>query len=230
MLLFKNRYFFTFLFLCVLLIDIVTKLYLPPFPYRVVSKPLVVLLLLVYFIVNAKRIPVVKYKVMIVALIMFALGDLFLIYTNYTFSFIIGMLFFVAGKIMYCIRFSTNKDFSINRIIPFFIGCFSYIVLLISLVYDNLKILFLPVLVYIFITLLAFLMAFIRKRAVNTESYYMVFFGVFLFILADSLVLIDSFYNPNILFSDAGIMLFYGAAQYLIIMGITHEKYFKMVY
>lgn len=230
MFLFKNRYLFTFLFVSVLLIDILTKLYLSTCPYRFISKPLVILSLLGYFIVNAKRTPVIKYNVVLVALIMLVLGDLFLIYTNYVISFVVGMLCFVTAKIMYCLRFSTSKDFNVSRVIPFFIGCFAYIILLISMVYDNLNVMFLPVLVYMFISLLAFLMAFLRKEAVNVESYYMVFFGMLLFILADSLVLIDNFYNSDVLFIDAGVMLFYGASQYLTIMGITHEKYFKMVY
>lgn len=219
----RNTTIFTILYFGILLLDILVKFNLPAMPYRFVTKPLVMLSLIAYYGVNMTVLSVKKHKFMLTALIMFLIGDLFLIFKGMIFLGL-GMLFFLNGKLFYALRFLNNKDFSIKRALPFLGICTVYIVFIMSYVYTSLNVFFIPVVIYLFVALIEFLFACLRFEHVNRNSYYLVFFGVICSIFSDTAVLMNHFSNFVDLDIKGVVMVSYGVAQYLIVRGVVKEK------
>lgn len=223
-LLFKKSKTFAVVFFAILLLDIIVKHTLPAFPYRYFSKPLVVLLLLAFYIINTQEKFKFRRILVVCALLLFLAGDLSLIKGNFDNIFlIIGISFFVLGKAFYCFRFLHSKEFKIRRLLPFFVICFLLVITLLFLIFDNLGEMMIPVLIYFFIALMMLLLAYLRKDVVNKTSYKLVLLGAVISIFSDSVTAIKEFYI-DIPYQEIMIMLFYGISQYLIITGLVIEK------
>lgn len=221
--LFKNRTYFTILFFTILCVDIIVKLYVEQFPYRYFSKPMIMGSLIVYYGLNNTETSKWRKRYFYIALSSFLLGDILFITYEITVLYIISILLFIVGKLFYTFRFSNQRDFSLVTLFPLFIGCFIYMIGIMMLVIDNLKAFFLPTLIYLFASLIVILFAFLRKDEVIYKSYILVFIGVVIAIISDSITLIQSFYNPYFPYHKTLIMLFYGASQFLIVYGIVEE-------
>lgn len=193
-------------------------------PYRYISKTLVLVFLLFFYLINQKETSKKHFWFMTIALVSFLLGDWLLINPKNTTLFATGMMFFIIGKLFYAFRFSNQRDFKLSRLMPFLVVCFLYILWLMDLIYDNLHQLFLPVLIYFFASIIVLQFAFLRKYDVNKSSYFLVFIGMILSMASDSITALKTFYVPNFAYEKVTIMLFYGIAQYLIVLGIVKEK------
>jgi len=220
--LFKNKTYFFVLFTVILLLDIIVKICLENFPYRYISKPLVLLLLITFYLINNKGPRKNKFLYVLLGLIVFLIGDIFVInHTNKVF-FICSMLLFSLGKLLYCLNFSNVKEFNLSRLIPFLLFCFIFIVVIFRLVYENLGSYFIPVMSYFFISLLLALFSFLRKNATTITSYRIVFLGILFFLVSETVMVIKTFYH-EIIFQDFIVMFTYGFAQYFIITGLLLE-------
>ncbi|WP_299887581.1 lysoplasmalogenase family protein [uncultured Lacinutrix sp.] len=224
---FKNKTFFTTLFFAILLLDIFVKLNLEAIPFRFITKPIIVGSLIIYYLLNNQEEHRRRFIYMCIALSSFLIGDILLIFYEITNAYIIGILLFIIGKLFYAFRFSNEKDFNLTSLMPYFIICFIYMVLIMLLVIDNLGDFFIPAMVYLFASLIVILFAFLRKNEVIKSSYLLVIAGVFTAVVSDSISLIQSFYYENFPFHEILIMLVYGISQYLIVMGITNERKIK---
>lgn len=220
---FSNTLIFTLLYFAVLLLDILVKISVVEFLSRYIIKPLIVILLIVFYLINFKDKRDNNFYYIMIALGAFLIGDIVLIDTYSGFMYIIGMLLFTIGKLFYAMRFSNTRDFKISRLVPFLIVCFGYTLWIMNLIYDNLGDFFIPTLIYLFITILLLLLSFLRKNDVNDLSYYLVFVGVLFSVVYDSITAISSFYNPDLPYQEITIMLFYGISQYFIVLGIVKE-------
>lgn len=199
------------------------KLNFDYFFYRFVTKPLVIISLMIYYLLNHKERLVKRKIFMTLALLSFLFGDIFLLlYENFVF-YIIGIVFFVAGKFLYALRFSNQQDFKLYLLVPFLLITFLYMVFLMDLVYDKLGNFFIPVMIYLFACLIILLFAFLRKNEVKLMSYILVLIGILFFAASDTIVVLQQFYNPNILYHKITTMLFYGLAQYFIVLGVVRE-------
>ena len=167
--------YFSIVFFTFLALDIFVKLQLDAMPYRYISKSIVLLLLILFFIKNHKEKSRKHFRFMILALICFLVGDWLLIETKNTTLFASGMMFFIFGKLFYVLRFSHQRDFRLSRLFPFLVICFLYIAGLMNLIYDNLHQLFIPVMIYFFASIIVLQFAFLRKDDVNGLSYLLVF-------------------------------------------------------
>lgn len=229
---FNNTIKFTILYSVVLVLDVVVKIVfsLDNVTYRFFTKPLVIITLLVFYMLNSKDKNSKKHKFMVVALVLYLMGDLFYIIKNNLF-FTIATLFFAFAKVFYILRFSNGNDFKIKRIVPFLILCFLYIIFIMFFVYENLGDSLYSTVVYVFIMLLTFLFALLRKGAVNRKSYILVLFGVAVSVLTDSVAVLEMFYHKYKMYNNVVSMVLYGVSQYLIVLGIVSEveiKYRKL--
>ena len=220
---FTNIYKFSIVFFLILVIDIYMKLNFNFFPYRYISKSLIVLTMIGYYLFNHKENSQLQFRFMLAALCFFLLGDVLLILYEYTIIYIIGIFCFILGKTFYVFRFTNQRDFKILHLLPFLLLCFLYMSLLLNLTYDSLGAFFYPVLIYLFIAMIVVLFAILRRGAVILKSYYLVLAGVMFSALSDSITILQSFYDPNLPFHEVSIMLFYGISQYLIVRGIVEE-------
>jgi len=220
---FRDKRYFTVIFFLILGIDLYVKLSLPPMPFRYMSKPLVMLLLLGFYLCHQKEKEKKKFWWTIIGICCYFLADIFLINHLSNVSFILGMVMVIVGKSFYSLKFSHTADFKLGRLVPFLLVIFAYMSILFSFIYDNLGIFFIPVLFYFFVSLLMGQMAFLRKDVVNFKSYIMVLAGVELLVVGESVMALKMFYD-DIPYQDIIVMLFYGLAQYLVISGLLKEE------
>ncbi len=220
----RNNILFTVVFFIILSLDIYVKLNFNGMPYRLITKPLVMLLLIGYYYLAKRESSIKKNRLVIIALFLFLFGDIAFIFYEYQVIYILGLVLFILGKIFYILRFSNQSDFKLASLLPFFTVCFVYMLVIMFLVIDNLGNFFIPTLIYLFACLITILFAFLRKNEVNRESYVFVLIGVFFMVICDSISLLQSFYNPDLPYHEILIMLFYGISQYFIVLGIVNEK------
>lgn len=218
---------FTIVFFVVLLIDVLVKLYCPIYPYRFVSKPFIVLLLLGYYFKNRTGIDKKKHAWMFLGLSSFLIGDLLIInHTNMVFLGL-SLLFFSIGKIFFSFNFSHKNDFDVLRLVPFSIIMFTYAVFLIGIVLNGLKEFLVPALVSFFLSLLMFQFAYLRKGVCSKKSYMYVFIGVMIYIISESMMAIKTF-KQDLPFEDFFIMMFYGISMYYIVLGVIFGQQYKV--
>ncbi|WP_082041704.1 lysoplasmalogenase family protein [Lacinutrix sp. Hel_I_90] len=221
--LFKNKINFAILYFSILFIDIVVKLYLEAVPFRYLSKPLVVGLLLIYYTLNNNETSKWRKRYLYSALLCFLIGDVLFITYEITTLYITAMALFIVGKMFYAFRFSNQRDFRIVTLIPLFSICFIYMIGIMLLVMNSIGAFFTPILIYLFASLIVVLFAFLRKDEVIYRSFVLVLIGVVMAIFSETIVLLKSFYNPNFTYHNTLIMLFYGISQYFVIHGLVEE-------
>ncbi len=220
----KNKISFIIIFVTILILDLVIKDTLDNILFRYLSKSLIMISLIIFYLMHQKEKQKRSLYIMCIALFSFLLGDMFLINYEDIIFYILGVFLFICGKLFYVFRFSNQKDFKLSNLLPFLGLSFIYMFFIMHLVIDNLGSFLLPVFIYLFICLMLLLFSFLRKNAVNSTSYLLVGIGVLLSVINDSVTVLQSFYDPNIILHyDVFVMLMYGVSQYLIVLGIIKE-------
>jgi uncharacterized membrane protein YhhN len=163
-------------------------------------------------------------KILLGALLFSWIGDVILLFADKAeIYFILGLVAFLISHVIYIILFNKqNKpDVPKNKGV-FFIGLgfiLVYLATMLTILLPKLGDLQLPVIVYALTISTMLLYAFsgylIWKKPANT--YILV--GAIIFVLSDSILAMDKFYEP-IYKNSFFIMLTYLMAQYLIVIGI----------
>lgn len=223
--LFNNTLYFSALYALLFIIDSFVKVVFPASVFRYVTKATLIIALLYYFLLNNKENNESNVKLIVFAICGFLIGDaLITASVNSRHFLVLGVIFFGIGKILYSIRFSNTKDFNILKLMPFLLFCFSYMTIVMLLVYDTLGNYFIPVLLYLFIVMLTAQFAYLRRYEVNKKSYILVLIGVIFSMFSDSITILKEFYDQSIAYNQYTIMLFYALSQYFIIVGVAKEK------
>ncbi|WP_456439945.1 lysoplasmalogenase [Psychroserpens sp.] len=183
------------------------------------TKPLIVLSLLIFFFTRNQLLDNTIKTLMILALVFSLIGDVALLFDtinpNY---FIIGLASFLLAHAMYVSVFLKQRD-KTKKPLGFILLMLGYAALLFYVLKDGLGDLLIPVVIYMTVILSMSTSAFLRQKHNNITSYKWVFIGAILFMLSDSILAIDKFYQPLTL-SSIWIMLTYALAQYCIVIGI----------
>lgn len=217
-----KKAYFTIAYFLTLLLDLWVKVNLDSFPYRYFSKTLLMVLLIIYYKKNHTSNHKKNHLYTLLALVLFWAASIAVIDHVNDVRFLIGMLLFIMAKVMYCLRFTNYRDFSIIRLLPFLAGSFVLMVFVFSLIYNKLGFFLVPVLIYFFISLILFLFSYLRKNDVNNKSYNVVIVAMVLLILSEVIMALKTYYT-SLVFEDISVMLFYGIAQFLIVYGILIE-------
>ena len=190
-------------------------------PYRFLTKPLILISLIIYFGYRGRHLPQSVYFLMLLALFFSLLGDIFLLYDS---LFLIGLVSFLTAHLLYaslflkrCRRKPDGTFWSATTLL------FIYGATLFFVLKDTLGELQLPVIVYIVGILGMAVSAYGRKGSVNTKSFALVFLGALLFVASDSILALNKFMLPLPL-SHFFVMGTYAAAQYFIVAGILKEE------
>ncbi|WP_397363133.1 lysoplasmalogenase family protein [Olleya sp. R77988] len=223
---FKNTLVFSIVYILLYLLDSFFKNSETLFSCRYISKTLLSLSLLAYYLINTKQKDKHKKRLVVVALCCFILGDVFFITGNNgnVLHFIFASSLFIAAKVCYSLRFLNNEDFKITKLIPFLLFCFLYMSIIMTIVYNNLGSFFIPLLLYLFVVMLLMQFAYLRKSEVNNKSFWLVIIGVVFSMVADNIDILKMFYDPSIAYNKITVMFFHGLSQYLIIMGVLEES------
>ncbi len=175
------------------------------------AKPMLLTLLAVVYLASANK-PIFWY---VLGMFFCFVGDVLLMFKGANF-FMYGLAAFLLGHIVY-IKITASflpKDLTVKMItsaFPFvvFFGVLMY------LIYPNLHEMLIPVVVY-GVTISTFgSVAFLNYREDKSTENSWLFIGAIIFILSDSLIALNKFYEPNELYGVT-IMITYILAQYLI--------------
>ena len=222
---FKSTLKFSVLYLLLYLLDSFFKNTEGLVMYRYLSKTLLSLSLLLFYIINTKQKDQSKKKLIVIALTCFLIGDIFFISGNggNAINVLIATALFILAKVCYSIRFFNNRDFKISKLIPFLLFCFCYMSIIMSIVYNQLGFYFLPLLLYLFVVMMLMQFAYLRSNEVNLKSFWFVMLGVVVSMIADSINILKTFYDADIAYNKITIMFFYCLSQYLIVLGVLNE-------
>jgi uncharacterized membrane protein YhhN len=199
-----------------------------------ISKPLLMIILVLYY---AKSItgPTTKFhKLMIAAFIFSWVGDVALMFVHVNENFfLLGLVGFLITHLLYAYAFTlvthTNHPAILPKkawvVMPLFIYMVALLSMLVPAIYGNpaTKPFLAPVLVYTTAISVMVILAINRYKRVNDISFALVFAGALLFMFSDSLIAINKFLNP-LPMVDFFIMLLYITGQYLIADGCLKQE------
>lgn len=188
-----------------------------------ISKPLLVVSLLFYFIKKSKHLSKSIRKRTVFALIFSLIGDILLLFVFKSKAFFIaGLVAFLIAHIMYCLVFLKHRNKS-KKPYGFMAILIVYALGLFWFLKSGLNDLLIPVILYMLALLTMATFAFLRKVGVNKLSYNLVLLGALTFIISDSLLALNKFYTAVPL-ADFSIMFTYALAQLLIVIGLLQIK------
>jgi len=191
---------------------------------RQITKPLILISLLVYFGINGRGLPKSTYNLTLMALVFSLLGDIMLLFDDPSgIHFMLGLISFLIAHLFYCAVFL--KQWNKKALANFWwvtLLIVSYGITLFFFLKDHLGELVIPVTIYVLGILLMAVTAYKRQGKVNITSFNMVFIGALFFIASDSILAINKF-MASVPGSHILIMGTYATAQYLITRGILFQ-------
>ena len=207
------------LFLIVLLTDLFA-VYTNNETLRYITKPLLMPLLIVFFIFQTKDFASSLKKWIVLALVFSWAGDVLLMFesTNSNF-FIFGLVAFLIAHIFYILFYeNVIRKEGLSKNYWWFLPVIIYYIALIYILSPNLGDMKLPVRIYGIVISYMLIKALQTGGIKNFGAATLMIAGAVLFITSDSILAINKFYEP---FEYAGIaiMLTYGIAQLLITLG-----------
>jgi len=216
---FMNKKFVIILYLIVLIADLIS-VYTGNESLRYITKPLLMPLLVGYFVISTKPFTSSLKKWIIFALAFSWLGDVSLMFESGNSNFfILGLIAFLMAHVFY-IFFYENviRLENIKKSYWWFIPVLIYYTVLIYVLSPHLGDMKLPVRIYGVVISYMLIQALQTSRINNKNASLMMILGAALFITSDSILAINKFYRS---FEWAGIavMFTYGIAQVLIIYG-----------
>lgn len=189
---------------------------------RLISKPLIVLTLLIYFIQQAGTSS--GAAILIMAALLFSLiGDVALLFENRNpLFFMVGLGGFLVAHIFYIIAFNNirKRNAPVAQRWGWVVAVAFYVGILLYVLMPYLGELKVPVIIYAFVLcgmLLAVVHAF---RHLYKKPAIICLAGALLFVLSDTVLAINKFYLGFTL-SGLVIMLTYACAQYFLVTGAT---------
>ena len=210
---------FIFFFLLNLSLDIYFNNAKEFYELRLLTKPLIIIILTIFFYLNSKKMELKSRLLIFAALAFLCIGDVILLEDTPFYSFIIGLVSFLIAMLFYSLYFYKQTRYDIDRLIPYLAVSLLISLSLIYLMYDGLNTLLVPVIVYMAMVLNLLKLAYLRYKNVNIKSYRLVFIGTIFFTIAQILIGINRFHQ-GLPYKDIYIMLFYGISQLFIILGI----------
>ena len=185
-----------------------------------IIKPMIVIWLLLYFLSQIVNINSGLKKWILAALFFSWTGDVLLLFQqNNSVFFLLGLSAFLIAHIFYIIFFNRVRvNESVRGNVWLLLIVVIYYSSLITLLYSHLGGMKLPVLVYGIVISWMFMLAMHMLFIKNKTAGKWMMTGALLFVISDSLLAVNKFYQP---FAIAGvvIMLSYGLAQLFIVEG-----------
>ncbi|MDC9722622.1 MAG: lysoplasmalogenase [Urechidicola sp.] len=178
---------------------------------KFIFKPLIILSLLLYYIKSVKR----KSKLFIGAVLFSFLGDVLLLYDTELF-FMLGLVSFLLAHILFIsmvvgmLKTSTLKQ-KIIVIIPF-LGTYMGLLFLLK---DSLGELLIPVVIYGLVISVFGVVSLLNHLISKSNTSQYLLFGAVFFVVSDSLLAINKFYESQEYYPVI-VIITYILAQYLI--------------
>ncbi|WP_338731217.1 lysoplasmalogenase [Mangrovimonas cancribranchiae] len=214
---------FIFLFITLLALELLCSSISELNSFRYITKPLILLSLIIFFKKNNSHLDKSVQNLTLLALAFSLLGDIFLLFPDVSpHFFTLGLAAFLIAHIMYVLVFSKRAK-PLFKAWFFIIVLLGYAAFLFTKLESGLGNMLIPVIIYMVVILSMAAAAFLRYNKVVKTSFTLVFIGALLFLTSDSILALNKFHKP-ITFANISIMLTYGLAQLLIVLGILKQK------
>ena len=163
-------------------------------------------------------------KLLLGALIFSWIGDVVLMFQSMNPLFFIGgLIAFLIGHIIYLMLFNKEKRSDMPQNSSFmrigFIAIVAYLIVMLSLLYPHLGSMSLPVTVYALTISAMLATAIMGYSGWESPANAWILRGAILFVMSDSILAFNKFYQP-IWLASFFIMITYLAAQYAIVVGV----------
>ncbi len=219
----KALKYFTIIFVLITLGELVSSNHSEYAFLHYYFKPAIVTSLILFFWSQTKYLNKGLRTLVSLALVFSLIGDILLMFVERSPNFFLfGLVSFLMAHIIYVIGFSKQRNKTLRP--------FGIIVLLLVyasglfyLLKSGLNEMLIPVIAYMLVILSMATMAYLRKGKVSNLSYYLVLIGAIFFLVSDSILALNKFYEPQ-LYSSISIMLTYALAQYFIVVGILKDS------
>lgn len=187
-------------------------------PLSLFSKPLLMPLLIGYFVSASGANRSLLKKLVVLALVFSWVGDTVLMFQNINgMYFIIGLVAFLLAHVMYIVGFTKlkNSTTKVERlaIIVFFLAYSATLVIFLWPGLGNMKA---PVMLYALVLTIMGVLGVIK----STTNHPYITFGVLFFVASDSILALNKFLI-DVPFNGVLIMGTYIAAQWLIVAGVS---------
>ena len=187
-------------------------------PLSLFSKPLLMPLLIGYFVSASGANRSLLKKLVVLALVFSWVGDTVLMFQNINgMYFIIGLVAFLLAHVMYIVGFTKlkNSTTKVERlaIIVFFLAYSATLVIFLWPGLGNMKA---PVMLYALVLTIMGVLGVIK----STTNHPYITFGVLFFVASDSILALNKFLI-DVPFNGMLIMGTYIAAQWLIVAGVS---------
>jgi len=219
----KSEKSFSILYIILLTLEIATSSIESLANLNYIAKPLLLISLIFFFWKKSSHLDHKLRRMIFFALGFSLLGDFLLMFVNQSANFFIGgLIAFLIAHIFYVLVFLKQRNRSKN---PFlFIGfVLLYGMLLFYFLKDGLGDMLLPVILYMVIILSMSSTAFLRQGYVVKNSFFLVFIGAILFMISDSILALNKFYQP-LAFTNFSIIFTYAFAQLFIVFGLLKQR------
>ncbi len=193
--------------------------------YNLFIKPLIVPSLIAFYIQNADG----EKNLFVLALLFCWLGDVFLLFDRINeFYFMGGLGAFLIGHVLLIFLYGKLKNVQGNGLNGPQKARVSFPIILagtglISILYPTLGTLKIPVIVYALALIIMVLQSVYRYGFTSTSSFWNVCIGALLFMLSDSLLAINKFFQP-IAGANGLVIATYMAALYFIVQGVIAHR------
>ncbi len=215
----KTEQQFTWIFIIIVIVELICGQVNNFSTIHYFTKPLIVISLLLFFFNQSKQLNSFIKTFTILALVFSLIGDVALLFDGINpIYFIVGLASFLLAHVMYVLVFLKQRDKK-KKPLGFISLMLIYAAFLFYILKDGLGDLLIPVIVYMIVILSMSTSAFLREKQNNIASYNWVFVGAILFMVSDSILALDKFYQSFQL-SSLLIMSTYALAQYCIVIGI----------
>jgi uncharacterized membrane protein YhhN len=194
-------------------------------PYRAVTKPMLVPLLLMYLLLKDGNIGKPTGKALFyIGLFLAFFGDVLLILINDTF-FLSGMIAFMLMNIFYSLSFLCLSPFKLKKSLPFFLALAVLAVLAVKIygaLAEEMGDYRMPVLIYLFslIFMIGFAINITNNKEHRKTAFRFLIPGAVIFMIENILVAINMFHLGGNKDVYVAVMATYGTAQYLIVKGM----------
>ena len=213
----RTRYFLL-LFTAILLVELWACYSESAGHVRYFSKPAITVSLLLFL--YSQREMVIRTRAFLGLGLSFSLiGDVLLMFDTISpLYFIGGLLSFLLAHLMYLSCFWKKELFSTKKVLLAGGFLMIYATVILYFILPNVGDLLPYIIVYMLVLLLLVLVGFLRKQHTGTSSYRLFLYGALSFMVSDSLLALNKFYQ-SFEMSAVAIMLTYALAQLLIVLG-----------
>ncbi len=223
MILSKSEKSFSLVFLLIVILELISGNIESLSQLHYFVKPLILISLIIFFWKQSLHLSKGIKNTTLLALLFSLAGDILLMFVGKSANFFMsGLVAFLLAHVMYILVFLKSKSKTRNTI-PISFILVVYASGLFYLLNDGLGDMLIPVLAYMLVILTMVITASLRKKNISNISYNLVLIGAFFFLISDSILAINKFYEPFAL-SGIIIMITYALAQYLIVMGILKQS------